>query len=63
MVSDTDASRLYTADEWAAMSEHDKELVAEARRRAVEAAGAEHQRLVDSLTAERFNQHKTRPSW
>jgi hypothetical protein len=49
-----DAARLYTSDEWAAMTERDRELVAEARRRAVEDAHAEHQRLVDSLTTERF---------
>jgi len=58
-----DPSHLYTADEWAAMSEHDREVVAEDRRRAVEDARTEHQRLVDSLTAERFNQHRTRPTW
>lgn len=55
----TDAPRLYTADEWAAMSDHDRELLAEDRRRAVEAAREEQfqrnrQALNDALTVERF---------
>lgn len=52
-----DPPHLYTTEEWAAMSEHDREVVAEDRRRAVEAARAEHAdraRLLESLTVERF---------
>jgi hypothetical protein len=54
---DGEPLRLYSAEEWAAMSEHDRALVAEDRRRAVEHARQEHearQRLLDSLTVERF---------
>lgn len=50
-------SDLYTGEEWAAMSEHDREVVAEARRREVERAREAHearQRLLDELTRERF---------
>jgi len=49
--------RLYTADEWAAMTQHDRALIAEDRRRAVEAARLAHNRrreLDDALTVERF---------
>jgi hypothetical protein len=52
-----DPLRLYTAEEWAAMTEHDRELLREDRRRAVEHARREHEArrlLLDSLTAERF---------
>lgn len=49
--------RLYTGEEWEAMSEHDRAVVADYRRREVEAARAAHtarRDLLDDLTAERF---------
>lgn len=49
--------RLYTAEEWAAMTEHDRDVVREDRRRAVERARAEHEArdaMVEALTVERF---------
>jgi hypothetical protein len=49
--------RLYTGDEWAALDEHDRDVIREDRRRVVEAyrAGREFRReLLDELTAERF---------
>jgi hypothetical protein len=49
---------LFTREEWEAMSDHERELVAEARRRAVEEAKRRHPAgraaLLDSLTVERF---------
>lgn len=56
-----DPPRLYTAAEWAAMSDHDRAVVAEDRRRAVEAARHDHdarRQLLDSLTAERFTRNR-----
>jgi hypothetical protein len=53
------APHLFSREEWAAMSEHDRELVAEARRREVEEAKRHHpagrRALLDSLTVERFS--------
>lgn len=49
--------RYYSRAEWEAMSDHDREVVRDYRRREVEAARAEHeerQRLLDALTVERF---------
>lgn len=48
---------LYSAEEWAALSERDRAVVREFRRREVEAARVAHeerQRLLDDLTVERF---------
>lgn len=53
----SDEPRLYTRDEWEAMSDHDRAVVAEDRRRAVEAERARHEsrtRLLDDLMTERF---------
>lgn len=52
---------LYTAAEWQAMTEHDRELLRADRRRAVEEARAEHEdrdRLLESLTVERFTRNR-----
>jgi len=49
--------RLYSTQEWAAMTEHDKAVLREHRRRQVEQARAAHQAraaLLDTLTVERF---------
>lgn len=49
--------RLYSAAEWAAMSERDRAILREDRRRLVEQERKAHQgrqRLLDALTAERF---------
>lgn len=51
--------RYYTRDEWEAMSEHDRDVVRDYRRREVERAAEEHeerQRMLDALTVERFGQ-------
>lgn len=54
----SDAPRLYTAQEWEAMTEHDRELLREHRRRQVELERQRHERrarLLEELTAERFS--------
>lgn len=55
-----DAPRLYTNDEWVAMTDDEREAAREERRRQVEAAREDHnarQRLLDQLTVERFGHH------
>lgn len=54
---------LFTREEWEAMSDHDRELVADMRRREVEEAKRRHpssrrMQLLDSLTAERFSREQ-----
>jgi hypothetical protein len=54
---DEQSPHLYSAQEWAAMTEHERALLREDRRRMVELERARHQerqRLLDELTAERF---------
>jgi hypothetical protein len=54
----SDPLRLYTTQEWEAMSEHDREVLREHRRRTVERERQRHERrraLLESLTAERFS--------
>lgn len=49
---------LYTREEWEALSDHDRDLLREHRRREVDAARVAHQRraeLLDALTVERFS--------
>jgi predicted Fe-S protein YdhL (DUF1289 family) len=49
--------RLFTTEEWAAMTDDEREAVWEKRRREVEAAREEHnarRALDDALTVERF---------
>ena len=51
------APQLYTREEWAAMTDHDRALLREHRRRAVERERERHQArqaLLDELTAERY---------
>ena len=51
----SDPAPLFTYAEWAAMTEAEREQWRELRRMAVESAREDHQRLVDSLTVERFS--------
>jgi hypothetical protein len=53
-----DRPRYYSRAEWEALTDHDREVVAEERRRAVEDAAREHAAraaLLESLTVERFS--------